>query len=183
VTLDLHDEDFTPGSGFDLQRPPYTTDVVLSDGGVYDNMGLETVYKRYKTIFVSDAGGKLTAEEEPKHDWARHSYRILNVIDNQVRSVRKRQVIEAFRSKQRAGAYWGIRTNIDDFRASSCLPCTHAQTLALADIATRLKRMDDKTQDCLINWGYAVSDAALRAHVNPALPDGQFPYPQSGVSL
>jgi hypothetical protein len=50
-------------------------------------------------------------------------------------------------------------------------------------ITTRLKRMDDKTQDCLINWGYAVSDAALRAHVNPALPDGQFPYPQSGVSL
>jgi len=25
-----------------LQRPPFTTRVVLSDGGVYDNLGLET---------------------------------------------------------------------------------------------------------------------------------------------
>ena len=183
VTLELNEGDFTPNSGFDLQRPPYTTDVVLSDGGVYDNMGLETCYKRFKTIYVSDAGGKLQPEEEPKHDWARHAYRILSVIDNQVRSVRKRQVIQAFCRKERDGAYWGIRTDIDDYQTSNCLPCTHSQTLELANIGTRLKRMDDNMQDCVINWGYAVCDAALRAHVNPQLPAGQFPYPASGVSL
>lgn len=31
---------------------------------------------------------------------------------------------------------------------------------------TRLKRLDDRLQKQLINWGYAVCDAALRAHVD-----------------
>ena len=30
--------------GVDLNQAPYTTSVVLTDGGVYDNLGLETVY-------------------------------------------------------------------------------------------------------------------------------------------
>ena len=67
---------------------------MLTDGGVYDNLGLETAWKRYKTILVSDAGGQMAAEEEPKSDWARHSYRVLNLVDNQVRSLRKRQAID-----------------------------------------------------------------------------------------
>ena len=109
---------FTPNSGT-LQRKPFTSKVVLSDGGVYDNLGLETVWKRYQTVLVSDAGGKLEAEEEPKSDWAQHSYRVLNLIDNQVRALRKRQVINSFRANpadamHRKGAYWGIRTNIED---------------------------------------------------------------------
>jgi NTE family protein len=29
-----------------LHEPPYTTKPVLSDGGVYDNLGLETAWKR-----------------------------------------------------------------------------------------------------------------------------------------
>src|SRR5215203_3101555 len=87
---------FEPGSGFDLQRKPFTSKVVLTDGGVYDNLGLETAWKNYDTILVSDGGGKLAPEEEPKSDWAQHSYRVLNLIDNQVRSLRKRQVINSF---------------------------------------------------------------------------------------
>src|SRR5262249_50770363 len=30
--------------------------LLLTDGGVYDNLGLETVWKRLKTLLVSDAG-------------------------------------------------------------------------------------------------------------------------------
>ena len=77
---------FTPEAGMDLQREPYTRKVMLTDGGVYDNLGLETAWKRYETILVSDGGGKMAPEEEPKSDWARHSYRVLNLIDNQVRA-------------------------------------------------------------------------------------------------
>ena len=49
--------------------PPYTTRVVLTDGGVYDNLGLETVFKRYTTVLVSDGGMKISAEPEPYEDW------------------------------------------------------------------------------------------------------------------
>ena len=48
--------------------PPYTTDLILSDGGVYGNLGLETAWKRYDTILVSDGGGHYQAEPDPHHD-------------------------------------------------------------------------------------------------------------------
>jgi NTE family protein len=55
---------------------------------VYDNLGLETVWKRYDTVLVSDAGGKMEPEPEHETDWVRHSARVLDIIDNQVRSLR-----------------------------------------------------------------------------------------------
>ena len=180
-TLELDPDDFTDNSGSDLQYQPFTSEVVLTDGGVYDNLGLETAYKRYKTILVSDAGGKMQAEAEPKEDWARHSYRVLNIIDNQVRSLRTRQLIEAYKRGDRQGAYWGIRTDIADYPVSTTLPCPYKRTMELANIATRLKSLDGKTQKRLINWGYAVCDAALRSHVSTQLPQGNFPYPDVAI--
>lgn len=173
---------FRPNSGTDLQREPFTSKVILSDGGVYDNLGLETAWKRYDTILVSDGGGQLEAEEEPKSDWAQHSYRVLNLIDNQVRALRKRQVIGSYTADpqdaiHRKGSYWGIRTNIADYGLPDALACPHGRTLALAATPTRLKRMDAGLQERLINWGYAVCDAALRRHVDGALqPAPAFPY-------
>lgn len=181
ATIKLEPSRFTPNSGHDLQREPYTSKVILSDGGVYDNLGLETAYKRYRTILASDAGGQMPTEANPKRDWPRHSYRVLNVIDNQVRSLRKRQLISAYKRKEREGAYWGIRTDIADYKLASTLPCPHERTMELANIPTRLKKMNDNTQERLVNWGYAVCDAALRAHVQPDLGEGKFPYPDVGV--
>jgi NTE family protein len=183
----LDPNSFKPGSGLDLQRKPFTSKVMLTDGGVYDNLGLETAWKNYGTILVSDGGGKLAPEEEPKSDWAQHSYRVLNLIDNQVRSLRKRQVIESFRAKpgeanHRKGAYWGIRTNIEDYKLGDALKCPFDRTTILAETPTRLKRMDDDLQERLINWGYAVCDAALRKHVDPTIAKpGGLPYPAAGV--
>jgi NTE family protein len=178
----LDENAFTPNSGLDLQRKPFTTHVFLTDGGVYDNLGLETAWKNYQTVLVSDGGGKLQPEEEPKSDWARHAYRVLDLVDNQVRSLRKRQLIDSFKSGVRQGAYWGIRTNIADYKLADALPCPLGRTTELAETATRLKRLDDDVQERLINWGYAVCDAALRSHVDAQIdkPDG-FPYPAAGV--
>ena len=183
VRLELESESFTPGSGLDLQREPFTSDVWLSDGGVYDNLGLETAWKRYETVLVSDAGGKMEAEAEPESDWARHSMRILDLIDNQVRSLRKRQLIDSYVAKVRKGAYWGIRTHIADYQLGDSLLCPPAKTAELAAVPTRLKRLEAETQDRLINWGYGVCDAALRKHVlEPGTPrPAAFPYPDIGV--
>jgi NTE family protein len=179
VKLDLDPNSFTPGSGDDLQREPYTSEVYLTDGGVYDNLGLETAWKRYTTILVSNGGGKMAPEEEPKGDWARHSKRVLELIDNQVRSLRQRQVVGSFRAGLRKGTYWGIRTNILDYGLSDALPCPHDATLRLASIDTRLKRLEADIQERLINWGYAVCDAAMRRHVTAAAATPPaFPYAQ-----
>jgi NTE family protein len=176
VELKLHSSDFTPNSGEDLQKDPYTTDVVLTDGGVYDNLGLETAWKRYETILVSDGGGLTAPEPEPKHDWGRHAFRILNIMDNQVRSLRKRQVVGSFTAGIRKGTYWGIRTNIADYRVPDALDCPYLETQKIAVIPTRLKRLEDNDQERLIDWGYAVCDAALRGHVQPAAAPVRSPY-------
>ena len=180
--LRLKTSDFSPPArGEDLHTEPYTTDVILTDGGVYDNLGLETAWKRYKTILVSDGGSGLCAEPEPKHDWARHSLRVYDLVDNQVRSLRKRQVVESFKAGKRTGAYWGIGSDIADYQLQDSLPCPFEEKRVLAGIPTRLKRLESGLQERLINWGYAVCDAALRRHLKPELPaPAGFPYPSDG---
>lgn len=170
------------GPGEDLNRPPYTTDLVLSDGGVYDNLGLETAWKRFDTILVSDAGAHFAPQPEPHHDWVRHSYRVLDLIDSQVRALRTRQIIALFKEKQRKGAYWGIRQLYPDKGKGGSLNCPPARTAELAATPTRLKAMDDALQERLINWGYACCDISLRTHFDGALKAPEsFPYPERGV--
>ena len=48
---------FTRTEGADLfDRVDFRKRLQLADGGVYDNLGLETVWGRYDTVLVSDAG-------------------------------------------------------------------------------------------------------------------------------
>ncbi len=175
--LALDPSDFEPGSGHDLQREPYTCQAILSDGGVYDNLGLETAFKRYDTILCSNAGKKLAPEPRPKSDWVQQALRVNGVIDNQVRSLRKRALIAAYREGERQGAYWSIRADIGDYPAPDTLDCPPERTEELANLPTRLKALPDDLQERLINWGYAMTDAALRAFVDQNLPaPGGFPY-------
>jgi NTE family protein len=182
VILRIPESAYSPPGSEDLHRPPFTTRVVLTDGGVYDNLGLETAWKRYKTVLVSDAGGKMDDNPRPGLNWLSHSFRTLSLIDNQVRSLRKRSLIDSYLNGQRSGAYWGIRADIRNYGLDSVLPCPEEQTLRLADIPTRLAGIDRVTQERLINWGYAVCDAAVRKHIDSSLPaPSGFPYPSAAV--
>ena len=87
LQLDVDRDKFTKREK--LYKEPYNTRVVLTDGGVYDNLGLETVWKRCKKVLVSDAGGHMPPDPEPRRDWARHAVRIGSIVDNQVRELRK----------------------------------------------------------------------------------------------
>lgn len=189
VRLRFSDSDFVPGSGDDLQRPPYTTRPTLADGGVYDNLGLEAAWKRCATVLISDGGGAMPPEGGRLgpfaawrwRDWGTQSVRVLKTIDNQVRSLRKRQAIAGFTEPvgspaRRAGTYWGIRSDIDDYGLASHLPVDQVRAEELAATPTRLARLDAATQESLVNWGYAICDTAMRRWVvdadaaAPALP-------------
>ena len=179
LVLDFPPEAHVPGTGSDLEFPPYTTRLVLTDGGVYDNLGLETAWHRHRTVLVSDGGGHMSPTPRPRAFWPSQVVQVLTVTDNQVRDLRKRQAIQAFIGGARDGTYWGIRTDIGDYRLPTALPAPHDQTLQLAAIATRLGRLPDVEQERLINWGYAVCDAAMRRHVDvDASPPSGFPYPR-----
>jgi NTE family protein len=182
VRLTLNPDDFVPNSGSGLQYEPYTSEVVLTDGGVYDNLGLETAWKLYDTILVSDGGAHMAPEPTPHTDWARHALRVNDLTDNQVRDLRQRQLIGSFTEGERKGTYWATRSDITRYPAAGALPCPLASTQTLAAVPTRLAALDDLVQQRLINWGYAICDAAIRSHVetDAPLPRG-FPYPAAGV--
>lgn len=183
VRLTVDEGGYSPDGRGTLFRAPFTTNPVLSDGGVYDNLGLETAWKRCETILISDGGGHMQPEGDVPSDWTRHGLRINALIDNQVRSLRKLQAIEGFKAQARKGVYWGIRTDVAGYDPpGGTLPCPVEKTLALAATKTRLERMPDERQEQLINWGYAVCDAGMRTHVDRSLPaPAGFPYPQRGV--
>jgi NTE family protein len=182
VELNLNPADFTPNSGTDLQGNEYRTQVVLTDGGVYDNLGLETAWKRYKTIFVSDAGGGFEPEPDPQRDWIRHSVRVLFTIDNQVRSLRKRQIVGAYKDRIRTGAYWSISENLDQDQASNPIKCPSTRTSELAKVDTRLKKLDQSTQERLINWGYAAAAWRYTQYFDQGTkPPSVLPFPDAGI--
>jgi NTE family protein len=97
------------------------------------------------------------------------------VIYNQVSALRKRWLIELYSTEVRDGAYWGDGTNILNYQLADALVCPFGVTTKLAQTPTRLTAMDNQLQQQLIDWGYAVCDAAMRKHV---LPPGA-PAPQS----
>ncbi|MBA3808837.1 MAG: patatin-like phospholipase family protein [Solirubrobacterales bacterium] len=180
--LDVRNETWKNVEGNDLTGSDFRSEIELTDGGVYDNLGLETAWKRCHTVLVSDAGGLMKPAAHPHDDWVLQSLRVTKVIDNQVRALRKRQVLDGYISKAREGVYWGIRSDIANFPAASALPCPVQATLRLAELPTRLQALESGEQQRLINWGYAVCDAGLRAHLRTDLPaPASFPYADAGV--
>lgn len=179
VVVDFPDE--PPPS---LHFPPYTTAVVLSDGGVYDNLGLQQA-TGFPVALVSDGGAKMPDEKSPHRFWPLQLLRVLGVIDNQVLALRKQHLISSYEDQANRldGAYWGIRTLIAKYHVPT-LPAPPERTLELAATPTRLARLPEQLRHRLVNWGYAVSDAAMRAHVLPQPPQPpppEFPFPKDGV--
>ncbi len=160
-----------------LHREPYTTRLVLADGGVYDNLGLQPA-ERHHTIFISDGGAGFKFEESVGANWASQAKRSWLTTDNQVRSLRKLDMVDEYKRRERLGAYWGITTKIGNYQLADALHCPTSDTRKLAEVKTRLWRLKTKTRYRLMNWGYAVCDAALRKHIDPTIPvpDG-FPHP------
>jgi NTE family protein len=174
-TVDLAHEEWVTDDGNMPDPAGFRTQIQLADGGVYDNLALQAA-QSHSRLFVSDAGAHIPDDATPARDWPLQMLRVLDVIDNQVRSLRKRGLIADFEANRRSGMYVGIRSHVADFALSDPIPADPHVTEELAAIPTRLDRLDETQQELLINWGYAICDTGLRAHVTPGSP-GTLPYP------
>jgi NTE family protein len=162
--------------------PAFRSEILLSDGGVYDNMGLETVWKKYRTVLISDAGGHMGADTDPGRDWAHGILRVLHILDSQVRSLRRSAAVTAFKSKADPHNGFLISTvsELDKWPKPKNRPYMQTDsriTLELAKISTRLTDTPDDRQELLVNWGFAAADAGLLAYLDPELPAEPLPYP------
>ena len=165
---------------------PASTKRMLTDGGVYDNLGLETAWKRYRTILASDGGAALAVQPHPSRRWGLHAYRALSIIQNQVGAIRARQLVASFHSKDpvsgRTGTLFPIGANPAVEAIDPILPCPVSRARELALTPTDLRRKTRNYQERLINWGYAICDARLRRHYRRNLsPPGGFPFPGTGI--
>jgi NTE family protein len=156
-------------------RAEYTRTLWLTDGGVYDNLGLQTVWNRCRTVLASDAGAPFAFLEGAETDWVRQTLRALDIATDQARGLRKLALVDDFRRKERNGAYWGIDTKINEYPLADPMHCEEARVAPLAKLRTRLSPFDDEEQGALINWGYALCDAALRSYGADLVPGAAVP--------
>ena len=74
----------------------YRRAMYLGDGGIYDNMGLESIWNRYETVLVSDAGAPFDDRSKPGMMGVSQVFRLLRtlaIIDRQSRALRHRWMI------------------------------------------------------------------------------------------
>lgn len=160
--------------------------IVLCDGGIYDNLGLESLVDRVDFVLVSDAGAPFEIDQSPFEDNVLQLGRVRDILIDQTRALRKRWLISELEAGRMRGAYWGVGTRIGDYAADAALASDNALTATLERVPTRLAALDAQRQSQLINWGYALCDAALRTRAMlpvtaaPGLPASDGPLVQVG---
>ncbi len=170
VKIDLRNHKIEKTNGADLHTPPFTDEALLADGGVYDNLGLESVFKRHKTIFVSNGGGSIPEFPSAFRLWSTQLRRIITVMNGQHDSLRIRQLIHAYKKQERKGAYWGLNSKTNEDRSSQPDRVTQEDIRNGEAIRTRLNKFKPEEKKSLIKLGYCLADEMLRAHYEPALP-------------
>ena len=100
VQLELEEQDYTRGADPICSALPSQPDQP-SRTEALRQPGPRNSLEAYQTILISDGGGRIGGKADVKRDWPRHAHRVLNVIDSQVRALRKRQAIEGFRAGRR----------------------------------------------------------------------------------
>lgn len=149
--------------------PDYNRRLALTDGGAYDNLGLETV-DDFATVIVSDAGAPFGTEESTTAFWPEQALRALDIATDQARSLRKRLLFAEAKPAGRVIAFSGIDSDASKYPASQTLKPDPATIDRLAHLRTRLDPFDEEEQGQLINWGWLMMDVALRSYVSKDVP-------------
>jgi NTE family protein len=165
----------TGGSYQGPDRDRIVAGLRLSDGGMYDNLGLEPVWKTYRAVLVSDGGAVFEPEADRGIFWRLQRY--VTIVDSQARALRKRWLISSFLRGDLAGAYWGIRSVAAHYEHSDPRRA-YSESLVreiIAKVRTDLDAFSEAEMAVLINHGYVLAETAVRRHVLPLVQTGVLP--------
>ncbi len=152
-----------PTDGADLHRPPFTEGVVLTDGGVYDNLGLERIWKRCRTVFVSNGGKTVPEIGKPTGRWIGQVHRTLNIVLQQAEHSRRRILFGMGNLGQRVVVYWSIDTPSSYYGWVAANDLADEGCRCAAAVPTRLARLSDHQITLLVRAGHENCRAALYA--------------------
>ena len=150
--------------------------VLLTDGGVYDNLAVEPVWKTYKTLLVSDAGRPFESVPTKRSGIITRLKRVADISMEQVAAVRKRWLVDDFVTKQ------AERRHLDAAYAAGGLPARGRPRVwirrpeATPPGQDRSRRFTTSEIACLENHGYSLADAALRSRARALCPNLAAPF-------
>jgi NTE family protein len=171
--------------------------MLLTDGGVYDNLGMERIFDRYSTVLASDAGAPFSTKSGTFwRGWNRVCIikQSIDIITEQTRRLRRRWTMTNYTDDEAEGTLWKIDTKIaeyelvkeglpppllDDSYQENYDKKKRKKKKKLSEVSTCLKNLGEKTEEALINWSYALTDAGMRRWVlEPGAKPGRLPYPK-----
>ena len=168
LSLDLDPSKLTGGKVLpSAERDKCIRKMTFSDGGVYDNLGLEPIWKDHEIVLCSDGGALFRVGGDTGFVW--EIDRFISIPESQALAVRKRWLISNFVAKQLKGTYWGIGSTAYDYGVEQGYSNDLAKNYISA-IRTDLDKFSDAEASILENHGYWLADAAIRKHVPELLP-------------
>lgn len=169
--LDLSGEEVTVPKGARFDNLELLRQPVLLDGGVYDNLGLEPIWKRCGVILASYAGHN--AEAEARNFTLDHLLPMIYAFLASSIDQRERLLVSLFQNKlrdgigERIGAYWTAGTDIESFEKRDGWRPTDNDIDEARRVPTRLEALSAGEQCIVIRAGYAFADRAVRTHLIP----------------
>lgn len=167
-----------PGTYVGADRDRLVSRLDLTDGGLFDNMGLEPVWRDSAAVLVSDASP--TFKYAPSvFGFAWGGLRYVITLLEQATDVRKRWLISSFLRGDLEGAYWGIGSLPANYGGGASLPVYSDGfvTEFIAQIRIDFDAFSDGEIAVLENHGYIMAEIGMRRHA-AGLVEGEWPPPQ-----
>jgi NTE family protein len=147
-------------------RDRWLTGLRLSDGGLFDNLGLVPTWKDHKIVLVSDAGATFDYDVDHGLLWRLSRYR--TIVGMQGTAARQHWLISNFISGYMHGAYWSIGSTTNDYTDEPETLPGYSGLLAddvISEVRTDLDAFSEAEIAVLENHGYLLAAAAVDRHV------------------
>lgn len=162
VEFDLSSSTVEDMAHTDMHRAPFTQRAFLTDGGVFDNLGLERIWKRCRTVFVSNAGLTIPQIGSHKGRWVGQVFRVIGLIQLQADSSRRRILFGMSNLGQRDVAYWSTDEAPSRY-GTPVFDLTAEEVHAVSSMRVRLSPFTDNEIELLLRAGHAGAAASLEA--------------------
>ena len=172
-----YDPSRSPGTYEGADRERLVRRLELTDGGLYDDMGVEPIWEDHAVVLVSDAGPSFAYD--PSYLgilWGGLRYAV--TLMEQATDVRKRWLVSSFIRRDLDGAYWGIASLPTNYEHDA-VPPAYSDSLIekfISQIRIDLDSFSKGEISVLENHGYLMAEIAVRRHA-PQLVEGEWPPP------